>query len=185
MVFSNTLFIYMFLPLNLLIYYAFKNIKARNITLIFFSLIFYAWGEPLWIVLLIFSSFIDYYNGLLIEKNRGTKIAKLGLIASVVLNLGLLITFKYSSFIYENINIIFKLSLEVPRFSLPIGISFYTFQTLSYTLDVYKGEVKAQPSFTKFLMYVSLYHQLVAGPIVRYVDVVDEIEVLLVILAMV
>ncbi|MGL6105479.1 MBOAT family O-acyltransferase [Romboutsia sp.] len=176
MVFSNTLFLYLFLPLNLFIYYGFKSRKAKNLTLIIFSLIFYAWGEPLWIVLLLFSSLVDYYHGLFIERHRGTKLAKLGLISSIIINLGLLITFKYSAFIYENINMIFNLSLEIPKFSLPIGISFYTFQTLSYSIDVYKGEVKAQRSFLKFLMYVSLYHQLVAGPIVRYVDVEDEIE---------
>ncbi|MGL5330663.1 MAG: MBOAT family O-acyltransferase [Peptostreptococcaceae bacterium] len=176
MVFSNTLFLYLFLPLNLIIYYTVKSRKAKNVTLVVFSLIFYAWGEPLWIILLLFSSFIDYYHGIYIEKNRGTKRAKLGLTSSIVINLGLLILFKYSSFIYENINIIFNLSLEIPKFSLPIGISFYTFQTLSYSVDVYKGEVKAQKSFIKFLMYVSLYHQLVAGPIVRYVDIEDEIE---------
>ncbi|MGL5346728.1 MAG: MBOAT family O-acyltransferase [Peptostreptococcaceae bacterium] len=176
MVFSNTIFLYLFLPLNLFMYYAFKSRKAKNITLIVFSLIFYAWGEPIWISLLIFSSFVDYCIALFIEKNRGNKLAKLGLILSLVINLGLLVTFKYSAFIYENINSIFNLSLQIPRFSLPIGISFYTFQTLSYSIDVYKGDFKAQRSYTKFLMYVSLYHQLVAGPIVRYKDVEDEIE---------
>ncbi|WP_308442960.1 MBOAT family O-acyltransferase [Paraclostridium bifermentans] len=144
--------------------------------MIIFSLAFYAWGEPVWIFLLIFSSLVDYGHGLFIEKYRGTKLAKIGLLSSICINLGLLITFKYSAFLYENLNTIFNLSLEIPKFSLPIGISFYTFQTLSYTVDVYKGEVKAQKNFSKFLMYVSLYHQLVAGPIVRYSDVEEEIE---------
>lgn len=144
MVFSNVLFIYLFLPLNLIIYHCFKSRTAKNITLIVFSLIFYAWGEPLWIILLLFSSALDYYHGLLIEKNRGKKITKLILFSSVVINLGLLIAFKYTPFIYENINMIFNVSLDIPKMSLPIGISFYTFQTLSYTVDVYKGEVKAQ-----------------------------------------
>ncbi|WP_419743129.1 MBOAT family O-acyltransferase [Paraclostridium dentum] len=130
----------------------------------------------MWIFLLIFSSLVDYGHGLFIEKYRGTKLAKIGLLSSICINLGLLITFKYSAFLYENLNTIFNLSLEIPKFSLPIGISFYTFQTLSYTVDVYKGEVKAQKNFSKFLMYVSLYHQLVAGPIVRYSDVEEEIE---------
>ncbi|MDU3337728.1 MAG: MBOAT family O-acyltransferase [Paraclostridium bifermentans] len=144
--------------------------------MIIFSLAFYAWGEPVWIFLLIFSSLVDYGHGLFIEKHRGTKLAKIGLLSSICINLGLLITFKYSAFLYENLNTIFNLSLEIPKFSLPIGISFYTFQTLSYTVDVYKGQVKAQKNFSKFLMYVSLYHQLVAGPIVRYSDVEEEIE---------
>lgn len=176
MVFSNTLFLYLFLPINLILYYAVKSRKWKNFILIIFSLAFYAWGEPVWIFLLIFSSLVDYGHGLFIEKYRGTKLAKIGLLSSICINLGLLITFKYSAFLYENLNTIFNLSLEIPKFSLPIGISFYTFQTLSYTVDVYKGEVKAQRNFSKFLMYVSLYHQLVAGPIVRYSDVEEEIE---------
>lgn len=176
MVFSNTLFLYLFLPINLILYYAVKSRKWKNFILIIFSLAFYAWGEPVWIFLLIFSSLVDYGHGLFIEKYRGTKLAKIGLLSSICINLGLLITFKYSAFLYENLNTIFNLYLEIPKFSLPIGISFYTFQTLSYTVDVYKGEVKAQKNFSKFLMYVSLYHQLVAGPIVRYSDVEEEIE---------
>lgn len=176
MVFSNTLFLYLFLHINLILYYAVKSRKWKNFILIIFSLAFYAWGEPVWIFLLIFSSLVDYGHGLFIEKYRGTKLAKIGLLSSICINLGLLITFKYSAFLYENLNTIFNLSLEIPKFSLPIGISFYTFQTLSYTVDVYKGEVKAQKNFSKFLMYVSLYHQLVAGPIVRYSDVEEEIE---------
>lgn len=176
MVFSNTLFLYLFLPINLILYYAVKSRKWKNFILIIFSLAFYAWGEPVWIFLLIFSSLVDYGHGLFIEKYRGTKLAKIGLLSSICINLGLLITFKYSAFLYENLNTIFNLSLEIPKFSLPIGISFYTFQTLSYTVDVYKGDVKAQKNFSKFLMYVSLYHQLVAGPIVRYSDVEEEIE---------
>lgn len=176
MVFSNTLFFYLFLPINLILYYAVKSRKWKNFILIIFSLAFYAWGEPVWIFLLIFSSLVDYGHGLFIEKHRGTKLAKIGLLSSICINLGLLITFKYSAFLYENLNTIFNLSLEIPKFSLPIGISFYTFQTLSYTVDVYKGQVKAQKNFSKFLMYVSLYHQLVAGPIVRYSDVEEEIE---------
>ncbi|MCU9814096.1 MBOAT family protein [Paraclostridium sp. AKS73] len=176
MVFSNTLFLYLFLPINLILYYAVKSRKWKNFILIIFSLAFYAWGEPVWIFLLIFSSLVDYGHGLFIEKYRGTKLAKIGLLSSICINLGLLITFKYSAFLYENLNTIFNLSLEMPKFSLPIGISFYTFQTLSYTVDVYKGDVKAQKNFSKFLMYVSLYHQLVAGPIVRYSDVEEEIE---------
>ncbi|MFY7786483.1 MAG: MBOAT family protein, partial [Thermoflexibacteraceae bacterium] len=132
------------------------------------SFVFYAWGEPIWITLLIFSGFIDYIHGLLVEKYRGTPYQKLPLISSLLLNLSLLATFKYAGFFVENINALTGMNLSVPQFNLPIGISFYTFQTISYVVDVYRNEVKAQRSFLKFMMFVSLYHQLVAGPIVRY-----------------
>ena len=176
MVFSNLFFLYLFLPLNLILYFVTKNRGFRNAVLILFSLAFYAWGEPIWVTLLIFSATIDYFHGLIIEKNRGKIGAKLALISSLVLNLGLLGIFKYSGFFVENINFITGLNFPVPSFALPIGISFYTFQTLSYTIDCYRGEVEAQHSYMKFLMYVSLYTQLVAGPIVRYADVAAEVN---------
>lgn len=176
MVFASLLFIFLFLPLNLILYYSSGNKNYRNWLLVLFSLFFYSWGEPVWIIVMIFSASVDYLNALLIEQNRGTHWAKAGLVSSIVINLGLLILFKYSSFLYENINSIFGLSLDVPTFTLPIGISFYTFQTISYVIDVYRGEVKAQRSYMKFTLFVSLYHQLVAGPIVRYVHIADEIE---------
>ena len=167
MVFSNLFFLYLFLPLNLILYFVTKNRGFRNAVLILFSLAFYAWGEPIWVTLLIFSATIDYFHGLIIEKNRGKIGAKLALISSLVLNLGLLGIFKYSGFFVENLNFITGLNFPVPSFALPIGISFYTFQTLSYTIDCYRGEVEAQHSYMKFLMYVSLYTQLVAGQIGR------------------
>lgn len=176
MVFSSLLFLFLFLPLNLILYYSFKKRNIRNIILIAFSLLFYAWGEPIWISLLIISSFIDYLNGLFIDKNLGKPIAKLGVYSTLLFNLGFLFTFKYSDFIVENINLVTHLNFNKPGFLLPIGISFYTFQTISYTIDVYKGEVKAQKSFLSFLMFVSLYHQLVAGPIVRYSHIAKEID---------
>ncbi|MEG1778536.1 MAG: MBOAT family O-acyltransferase [Oscillospiraceae bacterium] len=126
--------------------------------------------------MLIFSAAVDYVHGLIIESQRGTVYAKLALISSLIINLGLLCTFKYTGFIIENINFLLGISLPPPTFSLPIGISFYTFQTISYTIDVYRGNVLAQRSFPKFLMYVSMYPQLVAGPIVRYSTVADEID---------
>lgn len=175
MVFANLFFLYVFLPLNLILYFSTKNRTFRNAVLIFFSLFFYAWGEPVWITLLIFSATIDYFHGLLIEKYRGKIGQKLALISSLVLNLGLLGIFKYSGFFVENINAVTGLELPVPAFALPIGISFYTFQTLSYTIDVYRGQVDAQHSYMKYFMYVSLYAQLVAGPIVRYIDVAKEV----------
>ncbi len=176
MVFASLIFLFLFLPLNLILYYSSKNANWRNWVLIIFSLAFYSWGEPIWITLMIFSAVIDYLNALWIEKFRGTKWAKLGIVSTLVFNLGLLITFKYDVFIVENVNNIFGTSFTSPGYGLPIGISFYTFQTISYVVDVYRGEVKAQKSFPRFLMFVSLFHQLVAGPIVRYAHIADEID---------
>jgi len=176
MVYASLIFLYIFLPANLILYYLFKNSAYRNILLTIFSFIFYAWGEPVWIILLMFSATIDYFNGMLIEKNRGTVWEKVGLISSITVNMGLLLVFKYSGFIYDNINQILGLNLKVHSFALPIGISFYTFQTVSYVIDVYRKKVTAQPSLLKFMMFVSLYHQLVAGPIVRYAHIAHEID---------
>lgn len=176
MVFSNLLFIFIFLPINLLFYYLMKNIKGKNIVLVVFSLLFYAWGEPLWIFLLLFSTLINYLHAIAIERCKDKKIRKYILLSDIIISLLMLGIFKYSGFVIENINNIFNVSMNIPKFSLPIGISFYTFQTLSYTVDVYRKDVKAQRSFLNFLMYVSLYPQLVAGPIVRYVDIEKEIE---------
>jgi alginate O-acetyltransferase complex protein AlgI len=176
MVFSSLFFLFLFLPLNLLLYYSTKNKDLRNLILIFFSLIFYAWGEPIWVILLVICAIVDYFNGIFICNNYGKPIAKLGVISTFIFNIGLLLTFKYSDFFVENANLIFGTAFKKPGFLLPVGISFYTFQTISYTIDVYRGEVKAQKSFLKFLLFVSLYPELVAGPIVRYAHVANEIE---------
>ena len=176
MVFADLTFLYLFLPLNLLLYFAVPYSGWRNAVLTIFSLVFYAWGEPVWITLLIFSATIDYFHGWFIEKYPNTIVPKLMLISSLVLNLGLLGVFKYSGFFVDTFNAITGLSLQAPGFSLPIGISFYTFQTISYTVDVYRGKIPAQHSYSKFLMYVSMYPQLVAGPIVRYQSVMEEVE---------
>jgi alginate O-acetyltransferase complex protein AlgI len=138
-------------------------------------LIFYAWGEPIWVSLLVFSAFIDYIHGLLIHKFRGKVWSKIALISSLTINLGILAIFKYSGFLVTNINELLSLNLTVPSFKLPIGISFYTFQTISYTIDCYWDKVKVQKSFLNFLMYVSLFPQLVAGPIVKYSTIEKEI----------
>lgn len=176
MVFADLTFLYMFLPLNIILYFISKNINYRNIVLVSFSMFFYAWGEPVWIVLLIFSGGIDYIHGLLVEKYRGTIGAKLAVASSLILNLGLLAIFKYSAFFISSVNGGFGTTFNVPNFALPIGISFYTFQTISYVIDVYRNEVKPQKSFLKFMLFVSLYHQLVAGPIVRYSQIANEID---------
>ncbi|MEO5643086.1 MAG: MBOAT family O-acyltransferase [Bacteroidia bacterium] len=176
MVFASLSFLYIFLPLNLLLYYSTKNPTWRNLILTIFSFIFYAWGEPIWIVLLFITALVDYANGLFVAANRGKPIAKLGIIATLIFNIGTLLTFKYSAFIVTNVNELMGTSFTVPGFSLPVGISFYTFQSISYVIDVYRGHVKAQRSPLKFLMFVSLYHQLVAGPIVRYEHIANEID---------
>jgi len=176
MVFASLNFLFFFLAINLILYYLIKNKTFRNVLLTVMSLVFYAWGEPIWIGLLVFSSFVDYIHGLLIEKYRGTPWAKAPLISCIIINLSILATFKYAGFITDNVNFLTGLKLSVPTYSLPIGISFYTFQTISYVIDVYKQEVKAQRSFMKFLLFVSLFHQLVAGPIVRYSHIANEID---------
>ncbi|MDP6943740.1 MAG: MBOAT family O-acyltransferase [Myxococcota bacterium] len=176
MVFASITFLFIFLPANLLLYYLLRRPQHRNQVLILFSFAFYAWGEPIWVSLLFLSASVDYVHGRLVERYRGTAKARLPVISSVVVNLGLLAAFKYSGFLYETINDVFGTSLVSPNFTLPIGISFYTFQTISYVVDVYRGEVRAQRSYAKFLMFVSLYHQLVAGPIVRYATIAAEVD---------
>jgi alginate O-acetyltransferase complex protein AlgI len=176
MVFASLLFLFLFLPLNLILYYSSKDARWRNWVLIVFSLIFYGWGEPIWITLLIFCSMLDWGNALLIEKLRGTKWSKICLIGTLILNIGLLATFKYSGFIVEQVNGLLGTDFKSPGLGLPLGISFYTFHTISYVVDVYRGDIKAQRYFPNFLMYVSLYSSLVAGPIIRYAHVQDEID---------
>lgn len=176
MVFSSLLFVCIFLPATLILYNLSKNIIYKNVILVISSLIFYAWGEPVWVLALLFSAAIDYVNGLIIHKFFGKWQAKAALVSSLVLNLGLLATFKYMGFFIDNINAIFHIHIPFQGFNLPLGISFYTFQTLSYTIDMYRGEVKVQKNPISFLCYVSMFPQLVAGPIVRYSDIETQIN---------
>ncbi|MEG2381391.1 MAG: MBOAT family O-acyltransferase [Oscillospiraceae bacterium] len=176
MVFSSLLFLCIFLPITLLLYFISKNTTYRNIVLVISSLIFYAWGEPVWVLALLFSAAIDYVNGIIISNHQNKWQAKAALISSLILNLGMLATFKYSGFVVENINALFNINIPFYGFSLPLGISFYTFQTLSYTIDMYRGEVKVQKNPINFLCYVSMFPQLVAGPIVRYIDIEKQIN---------
>ncbi len=176
MVFANLFFLYIFLPINLLLYYITRSSGIRNFVLVAMSFFFYAWGEPVWVLLLLFSGLLVYVCGLLVEQHRGSWKGKAALFVAVASSLFLLGLFKYSGFLLDNLNMLLRLNLSAPRFSLPIGISFYTFQIISYVVDVYRGEVKAQRSFLRFIMYVSMYFQLVAGPIVRYSDVAAEID---------
>lgn len=176
MVFSSLLFLFYFLPLTLILYYIAPK-KYRNAVLFFVSLVFYAWGEPIYILLMLFSTLVDYTHGILIERYRNKGIIKkLILLSSVVINLGLLGFFKYGDFVIGNINLIFGTSIPLMNFALPIGISFYTFQTMSYTIDVYRGEIPIQRNIISFGTYVTLFPQLIAGPIVRYIDIAKEID---------
>lgn len=176
MIFADLIFLYLFLPANLVLYYLSGSRGWRNGVLIAFSLLFYAWGEPVYLLLLLFSVGINYLYGRVIALLRGTPPAKAALALILAIDLGMLGLFKYSGLAVETVNSLLGLSLPAPRLSLPIGISFYTFQILSYIVDVYRGDCPAQRSFWKFLLFVSLYHQLVAGPIVRYTEIADRIE---------
>ena len=171
MVFSSLFFLYIFLPYCLLLYFLQPRLGGKNAVLIGASLIFYAWGEPVYLLLMLAVAGLNWGFGLLLEKRR----EKWLLAVCVALNLASLIVFKYAGFLVENINALFKTALAVPQISLPIGISFYTFQALSYSVDVYRKDVAAQRSYAKFLLYVSMFPQLIAGPIVRYVDVAAQI----------
>lgn len=175
MVFSNLLFIYAFLPLCMLFYILPKSITAKNITLLVFSLIFYTWGEPIYVLLLILMTFFDWFFGILIEKAQTKTIKRLFLFFACLVNIGLIGYFKYTGFILTNVQSVFGIPEVIPQIALPIGISFYTFQLLSYVVDVYRNEVKAQKNFFWLLLYSSLFYQCIAGPIVRYSDVQREI----------
>ena len=171
MVFSSIVFLFTFLPITLILYYISPR-KIKNIVLLLISLIFYAWGEPVYVFLMMFTTVFDYLIGLLINKYRRNKIkSKRIFIFAVLVNLGILGFFKYYGFLIENINSVFSLNIGYNQLPLPIGISFYTFQTLSYVIDVYLDKVKVQKSLTSFGLYVTMFPQLVAGPIVRYTDI--------------
>lgn len=172
MVFSSLLFLYAFLPVCLLLYFLVPGLTGKNIVLLCASLVFYAWGEPVYVFLMLAVAALNWGFGLLLGKKRSK-----GLLAlCVALNLASLVVFKYAGFLVENCNALFGAAFRVPQISLPIGISFYTFQALSYSVDVYRKDVGAQRSYWKFLLYVSMFPQLIAGPIVRYVDVAAQIE---------
>ena len=182
MVFSGAMFLFAFLPLLLGVYYVIPRrcMAARNGALLGASLLFYAFGEPVWVVLLILSAASDYVCGRVIgwRRARGTgpRSGKAALIVSLCLNLGLLATFKYLDFFLDSAGLLLGRGLPLTGLALPIGISFYTFQTLSYTLDVYRGKVGVQRSFLDFLLYVSLFPQLIAGPIVRYSAIESQLR---------
>ena len=176
MVFSSILFIFRFLPVAMVIYFLTPN-KFKNLTLLLVSLIFYSWGEPKYFGIMIASIVVDYVVSRAIEKNRNNKkICIMLLSISIVFNLGMLFFFKYFNFFIENINNILGVSLKYVNITLPLGISFYTFQTMSYTIDVFLGKVKAEKNIINFGAFVCLFPQLIAGPIVKYTDINQRIK---------
>lgn len=176
MLFSSISFIYYFLPPILILYFVVPH-KLKNFVLLIASLFFYFYGEPIYSVLMILSSLSGYLHGLWIEKAKSwKKYRKIPLVSSIVIAIGVLLYFKYADFIIENVNWLFCKDISLLRLALPLGISFYTFQILSYTIDVYRGAAKVQKSFLDFTTYVSLFPQLIAGPIVRYTTVEVELK---------
>ena len=173
MVFSSITFLFYFLPLVLGVYYIVPN-KLKNIVLLISSLAFYAYGEPKYVLVMILSIAATYIFGILMDKYK--KYKELFLILSICVSIGLLIYFKYTNFIIQNINLWLNNKIDFIYVVLPIGISFYTFQLISYIIDVYRGEAKVQKNFLKLAMYISLFPQLIAGPIVRYTTIEEQIE---------
>ena len=171
MLFSSLIFLYVFFPACLLLYFLCRNLKAKNGVLLIASLLFYAWGEPVYLLLMVAVAGANWAFGRLLGKRPERKFLAL----AVIFNLLCLGVFKYTGFVLENVYALAHIERAAPQIALPIGISFYTFQAMSYVIDVYRGQVGVQRSFAKFLLYVSLFPQLIAGPIVRYKDVASQL----------
>ena len=176
MVFSSAIFLYVFFPAVFLLYRIVPGIRAKNRLLIVTSLVFYSFGQPQYIVLLLFSVCLNYAAGRLLCSGPFLRCGRIVMAGAIVLNIGILAVFKYLDFALENINALFHSSISLPGIALPIGISFYTFQGLSYVIDVYRDRSMASRSFTKLLLYISFFPQLIAGPIVKYHDVAQMID---------
>ena len=177
MVFSSLVFIFLFFAITMFIYSYVSTIRQKNIVLLISSLVFYAWGGPQYLILLFVMSYISWFIPIQIRRHRKRPaIAKLLLVAGCVLDLGFLVYFKYAGFILSNLKSVTGFPEVIPQIALPIGISFYTFKFISYMVDVYRGEVAPQKKFWKILLYGSIFHQCMAGPIVRYADMADEID---------
>mgnify|MGYP000772133130 FL=1 len=177
MVFSSIVFLFVFLPVVLALYYVVPAIRWKNVILLAASIIFYAWGEPVYIVLMLLSILFNFVMGLELERLReDSRRKKLNLIFTVIVNLCILGFFKYYGFLLGSINSAFHLHIPYRELALPVGISFYTFQTLSYILDLYRGDIKVQKNLLDFALYITMFPQLIAGPIVRYVDIQEQLE---------
>lgn len=176
MVFSSIEFLCFFLPITVLLYYAAPR-GLRNLILLAVSLIFYAWGEPKYVLIMLFSTAFNYADGLMLERfDNRDRVRKGILVCAVLVNIGILCFFKYTDFAIQSINSVAGTDIGALNLALPIGISFYTFQTLSYTIDVYRRKVSVQRSMINFGMYICLFPQLIAGPIVRYSDIEEQID---------
>lgn len=175
MVFSSIPFLYYFLPTVIILYFLSPK-KLRNSVLLLASLFFYAWGEPKYIILMIISILLGYTFGMLIDKHHGTNWSKFYLALSIITGIGILGYFKYADFFINNFRVVTGIDVQYLNIALPIGISFYTFQILSYTIDVYRGQADVQKNIIKLATYVALFPQLIAGPIVRYVTIADELD---------
>lgn len=175
MVFSGIEFLYYFLPAVMLIYFLAPK-RLKNLMLFVSGLGFYAWGEPVYVIVMVISTAVDYTAGILMSKTEDERKRRACLISSVVINLGLLFTFKYSSFAVDTFNGIFRTAIPSPNLPLPIGISFFTFQSMSYTIDLYRRKITVQRSFINFAAYVTCFPQIVAGPIVKYQDIAAELD---------
>ncbi len=175
MLFSSLTFLIIFLPILLILYYISKD-KYRNIILFIFSLLFYAWGEPKYIFLMLLSIVINYFLAIFIDKFKSKNNKRIIMILAVIFNVSLLFVFKYLNFFITNINSLFNTNLGLLKVTLPIGISFYTFQILSYVIDVYKKEVSVQKNIISLGTYIALFPQLIAGPIVRYSTIEEELN---------
>lgn len=175
MVFSSITFLYYFLPIVLVIYYISPK-KFRNLILLISSMLFYFFGEPKYGIIMVLSIISIYFHGIWIEKERNTKYKKVPLISGIIISLAVLFYFKYFDFLIENINLFLSKKIDLFGIILPIGISFYTFQMISYLVDVYRGNTKVQKNFVKLATYISLFPQLIAGPIVRYTDIEKQLD---------
>ena len=176
MVFSSLIFLFRFLPLSFIIYF-FTPKKFKNLSLFFISIVFYFLGEFNYFFIIIFSVFVDYFLSLGIDKYRSSRyLPRIFLSFSIVFNLGMLFFFKYMNFFMENVNLLLGINFKILDITLPLGISFYTFQTMSYTIDVFKNKIKPEKNIIDFALYVSMFPQLIAGPIVKYTDIKESLK---------
>ena len=173
MVFSSMVFMCIFLPVVFILHCILPGIRLKNALLLLARVLFYAYGEPVYIILLFVSTLLNYFCACLIESSKYKKVI---LTLAVICNLGILIVFKYTDFILGTVNTLTGLHLPLPQIRMPIGISFFTFQAMSYVIDVYRGTTKAQKNYAKVLLYISFFPQLIAGPIVKYHDIAQEID---------
>ncbi len=176
MIFSSFTFLWCFLPPLLALYFLIKSPVLKNVLLLAASILFYAWGEPLYVFLMMASVILNFFFGLAIGRAETQKSRKILTLFGTIVNIAILMHFKYTDFIIENMNLLLQMQIDAKEIPLPIGISFYTFQAISYLIDIYRGEVKAQKSILKMGLYIAFFPQMVAGPIIKYHDIEPELE---------